>query len=74
MSTIKPETPLQTNKPRLSGCPGRRSIGSGPWSSGPPNPGASADAVTGAVLADPETLLHLIGNVSIIIGISAANV
>ncbi len=38
------------------------------------NPGASADAVTGAVLADPEPPLHLIGNVFIIIGISAANV
>jgi hypothetical protein len=42
------------------------------------NSGASADAVTGAVigavLADPETHLPLIGTVFMIIGMSAANV
>ena len=36
------------------------------------NPGASADAVTGAVLADPKTHLPLIGTVFMIIGMSAA--
>jgi hypothetical protein len=35
-------------------------------------PGASADAVTGAVLADPKTHLPLIGTVFMIIGMSAA--
>lgn len=38
------------------------------------NPSVSADAVTGAVLADPETHLRPIGTVFIVIGISAANV
>ena len=65
---------LEDGQTTFSGCPGRRSIGSGPWSLWAAVTSASADAVTGAVLADPETHLPLIGTVFMIIGMSAANV